>query len=472
MFLAALDAYVVVTTLVLILDDIGLPINRLERATPIFTGFLLGYIVAMPLLGRVSDHVGRRPVLLLSLGAFALGSLLSAVAPALPVLVLGRLLQGAGGGALVPVTLALTADLYAGGARGVFLGVVAAFQEAGSLCGPLYGAFIAQHWGWRTIFWINLPAAGVLALLGWRWLPRAQLRAGEAIDWPGALLLGACLAALIFALYPDDPERSAVGQHFPLFALAALGALALFALRERVAAHPLLRPALARRLPFLGAALVTLLLGAGLMVALVDVPLLSQTVFGLQTLEAAKILFRFMVALPLAALAGGLLVRGLGNGPVIVVGTLLAAVGFWEMSGWDGDALRAGHVTLPLVLAGTGFGLVIVPLSNAVLALVGAAERGSTSALLVVLRMCGMLAGLSVLAAVGLHRFYELTRSIRAPIPGVTPDFRAALRDYELAVRGALLGEYQTIFAATAVLCLLAAAVAIPTLWRTAPGEA
>jgi multidrug resistance protein len=463
-FLAALDAYVVVTTLVPILDSIRLPINRLERATPIFTAFLLGYIVAMPLLGRVSDAVGRRPVLLGALGVFALGSGVSALASSLPILVAGRLLQGAGGGALVPVTLALTADLYPAGGRTIALGVVAAVQEAGSLVGPLYGGVVAQQWGWRWIFWINLPVAAVLGWLGWRWLPRSAGRPQEPIDWWGALWLSVALAALILALYPDDPERSVVGRGFVPFGLVALGALALFAWRERRAAAPLLARALFARRPAWGAGVVTLLAGAGLMVALVDVPLIAQTVFGLRTLGAAWVLFRFMVALPLGALLGGLLARRLGSAPVVATGLLLAAAAFFQMAGWQVDALHAGHVFLPLVLAGTGFGLILAPLSSALLAVTPASERGTASALLVVLRMVGMLAGLSALAAIGLHRFYEQTRSVLAPIPG-TPNFRAALKDYEAVVRVALLGEYQTIFAAAALICLAGVVVALLTLW-------
>ena len=112
MAFAAADTYVVVLALPDMMTGVGVPIDQLQRAAPIISGFLLGYVAMLPLIGRMADLRGRVPVLVFSLVLFALGSLVTALAYDMPSMVAGRFLQGVGGGGLVPATLALVADLY------------------------------------------------------------------------------------------------------------------------------------------------------------------------------------------------------------------------------------------------------------------------------------------------------------------------------------------------------------------------
>src|SRR4051794_41735875 len=122
------------------MGSVGIPIEELQRAAPIVSGFLLGYVAMLPLIGRIADLRGRLPVLTAALVVFAIGSLVTALAYDLPSMVTGRFLQGVGGGGLVPATLALVADLYPPARRGMPLGVGGAVQEVGSVLGPLYRA--------------------------------------------------------------------------------------------------------------------------------------------------------------------------------------------------------------------------------------------------------------------------------------------------------------------------------------------
>jgi MFS family permease len=489
LFLAALDTYVVVTVLPRMMFDLALPLDRLEQATPVITGFLVGYIVTMPLTGALSDIHGRGRVYLASLAVFSLGSLLTASAglttfpseslARLPWLVTGRVLQGLGGGALVPVALALAADLYPVGARALPLGAVAAAQESGSVMGPLYGAVLAGAasglGGWRAIFWINLPltvlcAAGILLAVRRGPMPSRPARnPGGRVDWLGGALLGLGLALMVLALYPDDPTRHAVGTLFVPLGLGAVAALAGYVWRQSRGAHPLIPPALLRNRTFVGASLTNLLVGAALMVALVDVPIVARGIFGLSEIDGALLLARFMVAIPIGALAGGLISNRLGYRLTAVLGLATAALAFFRMSGWQADELGRRLLGLPdatltLALCGLGFGLVIAPVAAAILDRAGDREHGLASSLVVLARSVGMLLGLSALTAFGIRRFYELLNQAPPPALGASGDLVAQAAAIQARSVTALLEEYHEIFAITVGICLLAAVVALATL--------
>jgi MFS family permease len=202
---AAADNYVVVLALPDMMGAAGLSAEDLQRAAPIISGFLLGYVAMLPLIGRIADVRGRLPVLVGSLVVFALGSLVTATAYDLTSVVAGRLLQGVGAGGLLPPTLALVADLYPPRRRGVPLGVVGAVQELGNVVGPVYGAVVLAFGSWRTIFWINLAVGLVLAAaLRQRatGTTLAPLRpaGSRRVDVPGLVLAAAALACLVLVM--------------------------------------------------------------------------------------------------------------------------------------------------------------------------------------------------------------------------------------------------------------------------------
>jgi MFS family permease len=161
---AAVDTYVVVLALPDMMAGAGIPVEELQRAAPIVSGFLLGYVAMLPLIGRIADLRGQVPVLTMSLVVFAAGSLVTALSYDLPSMVAGRFLQGVGGGGLVPATMSLVAALYPVERRGLPLGLVSAVQEFGSVLGPLFGAAVLSFTSWRGIFAINLAGGALLAV--------------------------------------------------------------------------------------------------------------------------------------------------------------------------------------------------------------------------------------------------------------------------------------------------------------------
>jgi MFS family permease len=474
LLLAALDAYAVVTLLPQMLEAVDLPIDHLEAAAPVVTGFLGGYVVAMPLLGAFSDARGRMPAYGAALLAFAAGSTLTALAPALGWLVAGRVLQGLGGGALVPLSLALAADLYPAAGRGLAVGAISAVQEAGSVVGPVYGAALAAGLaGWRGVFWLNLPLSALILAGLWasrrRRAPAAPgVVSGRAtVDWSGSLLLGLGLGLAVIALYPDDPGSRPVNTNVVPLGAAAVVALAAFVWGQARKLTPIVTRELLRSRAFGGALAANLLAGGALMVALVDVPILARGVYSLDTLHSGLLLSRFLIGVPIGALLGGWLAGRLGQRAVSAAGLLLAAAAFGLMSSWDVLELSTAAVRASIELAacGLGFGLVIAPLSTAVLDRAGSAEHGLASSLVVLSRTIGMVLALASLTAFGLARLQRILVARHCDTLTAGPgSLRDKLTAYESCVRGGLLQEYREIFLVAAGLCLLAALVALATL--------
>jgi len=469
--LGALDTYVVVTIMTDIMRDVGIPINKIQQVTPIVTGYLLGYIAAMPLLGRASDRFGRKLLLQVSLAGFAAGSVVTALSNDLTTLVIGRVIQGTASGALLPVTLALAADLWSQRNRAAVLGGIGAAQELGSVLGPLYGIFVVWllH-SWRDVFWINVPLALIAMVMIHFSLPSRQKGEGppERVDVVGGVLLAIALGLAVVGLYNPAPDGKQVLPSWGLPVLVgALAATVAFFLWERFARTRLIEPAGVHFRPFLAALGASVTAGAALMVTLVNVELFGQGVLSMDQNQAAGLLLRFLIALPIGAVLGGWIATKVGDRAVACAGLLIAAGGYLLVSKWSVDLLAARHnlglFSLPamdtdLALAGLGLGLVIGPLTSATLRVVPAAQHGIASAAVVVARMTGMLVGVAALSAWGLYRFNQILATL--PSPGGN-SLAAKIAGEATKYRTAFAMQYGEMFAITAIVCVTGAVLAL-----------
>ena len=438
-FVAALDMTAVVTALPDIMTDLRLPVTELDQVAWIIAGYLLGYTAAMPLMGRVSDVYGHGRIYVVSLLIFMVGSLFVATAPSLGWLVGARVFQAIGGGAVVPVSMAIAGDIFPERRRGPALGMIGAVAEGGVVLGPLYGGVITHYLDWRWIFWINLPIGFLIILLVLVMLrPTPRLRG--TVDYWGGLLLTASLTLLAVALSqgPGQP------QYF-LCLLGAVGLFALFLLREMRTAQPLIDLSMFRSLTLSSANATNLLVGGALIMAMVNIPLMADTIMGRSALEGGLRLMRLTAAIPVGALVGGFLCQRLGYRLPTALGLALSATGFFLMSRWGLD-IADPWMTLHLAIGGLGFGVVIAPITTAVLNSVREGLRGVASALVTALRMVGMLIGLSALSAWGMGRFEVMTAGLSLSEILEAPE----------ELTGPVMGLFHDFFLAAMAMCLLA----------------
>lgn len=235
LLLAALDQTIVSTAL----PTIGRALNDVQHLPWMVTAYLLSSTVVTPLYGKLADIIGRRTTLLMAIGMFLLGSLLCSLSPNMLFLIAARAIQGLGGGGLMSLVQTVISDVVTIKERGRIQGMFAAVFTSSSLGGPILGGVLAEHFGWQSIFWVNLPV-GVLALWivyrGLMKLPRYER--AHRIDWAGAGLMAVAAVVLMLAIN----TRGAAIMGVPVWAAYIVSGVfwLLFALRLRLAAEPLI----------------------------------------------------------------------------------------------------------------------------------------------------------------------------------------------------------------------------------------
>jgi MFS family permease len=500
-FLTAMDQTVVVTALTKIIADPGINISftHLDHAAWIVSAYLLGFIIAMPLMGRVSDIYGRRRILILCLLIFGMGSVLCALAPTfgenfdltflsgigidtsspgLIFLIAARFIQAIGGGAVVPVAMAIVSDFYGQERRGLALGIIGAVTEAGGVLGPLYGAIIVQHLDWTDIFYFNVPIVIGLIIATWFIIPRGK-RLRDRIDWLGAVLLGAALTCLSLGLAQQGTElgptvRGATPQNNPFSLALSAVFLVAFILVERRVRHPVIDLTVFKRFTFSASSLVSLLVGAALIIAMADIPLFVDTVLSNQFSQAdlplvsGLALLRLTAMIPIGAFLGGWLCGRISSRFTGVLGLLFTATGFFLMSRWP-MAVDWNQVTISTITTGLGFGLVIAPISTTAINSVRPSQAGMGSAIVTSLRMLGMTLGLAWLTSWGIGYFKHLASQYPSlPVTATSDQFAQWSKGYANHLLVSAHSLYSAVFFITMFVALAAIVPAI-FLWGTKP---
>jgi EmrB/QacA subfamily drug resistance transporter len=358
----ALLATVVASDMVnLMLPAIGAQFRASEAELAwVVTGFLLVFSIGIPLYGRVSDRVSLRRLFAFALLVYAAGSLVCALAPNLPVLVLGRIGTGVGAAAIPVLSIIAVTRLLPADRRGTGIGVVSAAAGVGTAAGPALGGGIGQLFGWPALFWLMLAVALVLLPAAWRVLPDDLPAGASRFDLLGGILMGLGAGLLLFGITQVQVAGVTAPSSWGSLAVA-VGALALFGWRTARVAQPFVPPALFANRVFrtsVGVAFLAMVVNLG---ALVFVPLLLVDVNGLAPGAGALVMIPAGVGVALLSPLVGRMADRAGGRPLVLIGLtamLLFALFLSSVTG----AAPAGVGVLGLSL---GFLLVLTPIISA-----------------------------------------------------------------------------------------------------------
>jgi EmrB/QacA subfamily drug resistance transporter len=352
LFLAALDQTIVATALPQIVQDL----HGGSHLSWVVTAYLLTSTVTVPLYGKLSDLVGRRPLFIFAISVFLVGSALSGLSQNMGQLILFRGLQGLGAGGIIPLALIVIGDLFSPRERGRYQGYTGAMFGLSSIVGPLLGGFLTDNVSWRWIFYVNIPIGAVALFVIVTTMHLPFERKEHRIDYLGAAVLtGAVVCLLLVATWGGVTYDWGSGQILAL-AVTSLALFVAFVMVERRAAEPVLPLSLFRSSVFTVSNVASVVIGAAMFGTIIYIPLFVQGVIGGSATNSGIVLIPLMLAVVSAVIVSGQIVTRTGRYKVFpIVGSALSLVGFWMLTRLTVDS-TSGEATLAMVVIGLGIG--------------------------------------------------------------------------------------------------------------------
>ena len=455
-----------------------------DEATWVLTSYLVSNAIVLPASGWFALYFGRKRFLIACIAIFTLTSVVSGAATSLGMLVAARVFQGAGGGALQPISQAILLESFPPEKRGMAMAAFALGVVVAPIAGPTLGGWLTDNYTWRWAFYINVPI-GILAVLMIRMFvedpPYIKNARPKRIDMIGFGLMGVALAALQVVLDKGQQENWFASSWIRWFTISSAVSLVVFIVWELRAREPIVRLNVFKNRNFAVGTLLITLVGVALYSAITMIPLFLQTLMGYPALQSGLAVAPrgagALITMPLV----GYLTGKADFRKLIAAGFFLVAVSLWIISGLTLQT-SVWNISWPSVLTGVGLSMLFVPLATVAMGTLPQKDIGNASGVFNLMRNVGGSAGISLLVTylarhaqsnqvnlVSRLSPFDRAYSLRFPVVrgffngrlGAAQSFRQAqLFFYNSLLKQAQLLSFVQGFRLLAIVCLVCVAAA------------
>src|SRR6266487_579483 len=446
MLLASLDQTIVGTALPHIVADLG----GLEHYAWVVTAYLLASTVTVPIYGKLSDIYGRRVFFIGGMIIFLIGSALAGTSQNMTQLIIYRGIQGLGAGGMMPIALAIIGDIFPPSERGKWQGLFVAVFGFSSIVGPTLGGWITDNWGWRWVFYVNMPVGVIAILTAGFVLPKLVNRRKHIIDYLGSVFLIAGTVPLLLAFsWAGTQYDWGSWQIVGLFIFSAVMLITFFLIELR-APEPIISPRLFKNSIFLVSVIATFLVSAGMFGAILYIPLFVQGVLGNSATNSGVVLTPLMIGFIISTIAGGQPLSPTGRHKILaILGFIVAAVGMFLLSRMT-VSTSEGEVVRDMVITGLGIGVMMSLFTIVVQNAFPYRQLGEVTAGITFFRSIGSTMGVAVMGAIMTNTFQsELQSNMPAILKRLVPaDKLAQLQNPQLLLAPDVVAKIQHSFAA------------------------
>ena len=408
----------------------------LDQISWVLTSYIVAASIVMPMTGYLTDRLGRRRYLLISIAGFVAASALCGIATSVAEIVLFRLLQGVFGASLVPLSQAIMVDSYPMHERGMALAIWGMGVMVAPILGPTIGGWITESINWRWNFYINVPIGVLSFLLAARHVPDTPVKA-RGMDWWGLAFLAMFIGGLQYALDRGQQEDWFASGSIRLAAAVVAAGLALFVLHSVYSKREtLFSLELFADRNFAAASIVGGAMGLSLFGGMLLQPVLFENLLQYPTFDTGLAMVPRGIGSLISMLIVGRLVGKAGAKPLIYFGIATGILGAWMMThvGFDANAMT---MFMPLVLQGVGVGFVFVPLSAVAFATLPKALATEAAGVYSLIRSIGSSIGISIVSVSMTRGAQASWGALRSYVDPYRPEVRQYLDPLHLQAHGA-----------------------------------